>query len=412
MVIKMKKIIILGIIGALFLSNLMVANVLGKDPIKNLSDGDILYVGGAGVGNFSTIHKAVENATDGDTVFVFGNENIYYENFVIDKSIDLIGEDKATVIIDGSFVNDIVTVTSDYVNISGFTIQNASMYGILLMANHTSITNNMILNSFIAGISLRGANNCKISRNKILQNCHGIQLKDSYNNNDNLISDNIIKDNFGWGLYLSDAHGNTIYRNIFDSNIDTGVRLWSSGNNQFYFNNFINNGENINVSNDNQNVWDNGEVGNYWDDYSGVDFDEDGVGDTPYVIKNGDNDDNYPLMEPVSPELEIMIKRGLRYGLYVSFENKGRGFAYDVEYEISITGGILGLINTTDKGVIQHIDTDNEEIVFVSTSGIGLINIKVNAGSTSEEDYGLVLGKYVFIPYFYKISPREKNYVI
>jgi hypothetical protein len=41
--------------------------------------------------------------------------------------------------------------------------------------------------------------------------------------------------------------------------------------------------------------WDNGAMGNYWSDYSGVDQNNDGIGDTPYVIDEN-NKDSYPLM--------------------------------------------------------------------------------------------------------------------
>ena len=49
----------------------------------------------------------------------------YYENVVVNKSINIIGEDRNTTIIDGVGSGNGVNVTADYVTISGFTVQNS-----------------------------------------------------------------------------------------------------------------------------------------------------------------------------------------------------------------------------------------------------------------------------------------------
>jgi len=80
-----------------------------------------LYVGGDGPGNYSTIPEAIDNASEGDTVYVYAGT---YKNVTIDKPLQLLGEDKHTTIINGTGSHNAVYVDANAVNISGFTIQN------------------------------------------------------------------------------------------------------------------------------------------------------------------------------------------------------------------------------------------------------------------------------------------------
>ena len=113
-----------------------------RTPIST-SLGDTLYVGGSGPGNYSTIQEAIDNASDGDTVFVYNG--LYYADkwIKINKSIRLIGEDKYNTIINVSVIDIVVSE----VCISGFTIQNGSGISIeaysLEVANNNTITGNI-----------------------------------------------------------------------------------------------------------------------------------------------------------------------------------------------------------------------------------------------------------------------------
>ena len=120
------------------------------DQILNVSNENILYVGGGGQGNYSNIQDAIDNASNGDTVFVYNGT--YYENIIVDVSISLIGEEKNKTIIDSAQNEIVVTIIADDVSISGFTITNSTVevsvpeykpYGIDLYGNNCTVFNNI-----------------------------------------------------------------------------------------------------------------------------------------------------------------------------------------------------------------------------------------------------------------------------
>ena len=99
-------------------------------------DGNTLYVGGDGPGNYSTIQEAIDNASDGDTVFVYSGWYDVDKWININKSIRLIGEDKENTIINVSMIDIVVSE----VYVSSFTIQNGS--GISIESYSLEVTNN------------------------------------------------------------------------------------------------------------------------------------------------------------------------------------------------------------------------------------------------------------------------------
>jgi hypothetical protein len=114
--------IIIVLVGANVVSALNRNVTLDSSP---LSQGNTLYVGGSGPGNYSRIQDAVNATYDGDTVFVFSG--VYCENVRINTSIKLIGENRETTILDcNQYLRNqsAIIIQKDYVTVSGFTIQN------------------------------------------------------------------------------------------------------------------------------------------------------------------------------------------------------------------------------------------------------------------------------------------------
>jgi len=184
---------------------------------------------------FDMIQEGVDAAEDGDTVYVFNG--VYYEHIVIDKLINLIGENKDTTIIDGGAVHyvKVVQIKSSGVSIRGFTIQIGGLNNILMYifpgCNGNTITGNTIKSKTYKsnnGIYLSSSSSNTITGNTIKSLIDGICLSSSSNN---IITSNTLKNNNDAGIDLSSSSNNIITSNTLKNNEDWGIYLHSSSNN-------------------------------------------------------------------------------------------------------------------------------------------------------------------------------------
>ena len=229
--------------------------------------GDILYVGGGGPGNYSKIQDAIDDASNGDTVFVYDDSSPYYETIdIISKTINLIGENRDTTIIDGDGNGNVIhAITCFYLNISGFTIRNAGYlfeekYLIYMVScEYCNISYNICNDNPRYTIILKDSHDNQIFNNIAKRNSVSIILFDSKRNTiaynylsnsweciklhrspDNIIHHNNIYKNYVTGLYLEDSPNCNIYMNNIEKNRFIGISLDESDS-SFYCNNFIRN---------------------------------------------------------------------------------------------------------------------------------------------------------------------------
>jgi parallel beta-helix repeat protein len=178
-----------------------------------------LYVGGVGGGNYSKIQWAIDNASDGDTVFVYNGT--YNENVIVNKTLNLTGENKEITIIDGGWKGDVLLINSNWVNMTGFTVmksKNGSEY---------------------SGIKLYHVQNCTVYDNNAANNSIGILL--DYSSRNNIIGNNASSNRL-YGIVLKYSNTNHINNNNASSNKWAGIRLYFSIGNNIIKNTMIWNG--------------------------------------------------------------------------------------------------------------------------------------------------------------------------
>jgi parallel beta-helix repeat protein len=265
-------------------------------------------------------------------------ETIYIREDGTVEGTDKINRDENIYTFTDNIYGPIVVEKDDVViNGAGYTLQgNGSGYGIELKRRSHVTIRNVVITKFFTGIHAFASRNNNISANYIAYNeGNGVNLDSGVNtlcgntitNNGangvllyfssyNIIRENNITENYRgmdiYGSHLNSMSGNSVANNsmglwffgsysnyllgnnITDNQVGIDFQMDSSSN-RIYYNNFANN--EVHFEDTSVNFWDNGTVGNYWSDYTGIDWDGDGIGDTAYIIDEN-NQDNYPLIEP------------------------------------------------------------------------------------------------------------------
>ena len=319
---------------------LIVTVTVAFNPVSASSEPNTITV----PDDYVRIQDAVAAANSGDTIIV--KAGTYNEEWVaIDKQVSLVGDNQKSVVYYNTAVGFIVT--ADGAHISGFTITSnvaAEGYGISITSSNDCVVENNLIEDNLVGVSVTGSSSGNtVSGNTLNRNERSIEL---FNSPENTISDNNITGAIVSAISLDDSSGNTVSGNrisdledgmgalmvwgssnneisgnlVFGGNpmlllgssgnvlsenfvVDNeyGIVVGASSNNQIYSNYFINVTQpvmdtDVNEGNPSTNSWDNGAKGNYWSSYTGADSNEDGIGDTPYVLYEN-NQDNHPLME-------------------------------------------------------------------------------------------------------------------
>lgn len=331
--------------------------------------------------DFSNIQDAINDATKGDTIFVRGGA--YKQDVIVNKTILLIGESRQnTAITPWDDSKNALWIDADNVTISGFTIMTGKS-GIYMdgVSGARIIGNRVAYNTGTGigdGIYMRSSSGNLISQNIIANNKEdGLTL--ALNSTFNTVSQNQITLNLGIGVYLQDlsdrnlitcndisfnkdgiymtnVHNNRIVANNISSNAEAQVLLCASvSSNAFYHNNFIV-GDTASKPIKSWDSFTNEAWGNYWNTYTGVDENGDGIGDVQY------SNSTAPALTDFHPE------NVTDYYPLISPWTSMRVFNYTYRQQKSYS---IHITNNSTTIYDSSFDRTQKMIVFKATGSVG-----------------------------------------
>ncbi len=304
---------------------------------------------------FPTITAALAVAHDGDTIKVYSG--VYEENIVVDKAVQIVGENPATTVLIGEGGVDrgarpVVALAANGASLTGLTVESQNYsesglhaMGVYVQADNCKISDctirncylgifssaqadltvegntvesclkdgmrfygavsytiqgNLIKDNAVSGIALQGYFD-KVINNTFVGNERSLGLGSSYS----VVYGNQMLQNAESAIFLAGSN-NTIAANQIEDNkwgVFVTPQLAAPHDNTFYHNNFVDNTYGVFVNESSPvEFWDGGADlgGNYWSDYTAKypqAGQSGGIYDTPYKVYEGAQD-NLPLTEP------------------------------------------------------------------------------------------------------------------
>ena len=303
----------------------------------------------------------------------------------------------------------IINNTMPSVNLSGSnqtiannTISGSSDFLVSCVGSYNTITSNNVSGSG-GGICTSGSHNV-VYGNSITADS-GLSGGLDVSGDENIVAKNIITNFVPIGGSFNIVYGNTITSNlaivgndnIFYANYIQGIilgnRVKDASNNTFYHNyfDFVEN-KVLPAGEKTFTVWegvrgtdflDNGKEGNYWSDYNGTDDNDDGIGDTPYVIYANDTrnyhymadfnvakiilTDHYPLMAPIK-SFDAGTWEWTNYNIDIISNSTVSNFSFNPEsnlisFNVDGETGTTGFCRVTIPKNLLH--TEDRRIVLV-----------------------------------------------
>jgi parallel beta-helix repeat protein len=257
---------------------IMVGFIIILVEIAPLASGIIITVDDDGQADYSKIQDAINASSDGDTIYVFSGT--YYEHVVVNRTVELTGQSSSTTIINGNLSGTVVSVETDEVQISNFTITDSGWderygtkgyeYGSGIVihshrnivkgcyfqniqkmpiyfpegSNQNHILNNTFTGEYMNALRFDGGtiNEILIRNNSFLGPSYGIVTYSTGNFNDGIIEGNYFHGSRWIGISL--RYGNrVIIKDNYIEGYATGIKLLRTSDTIVFSNTLFNNSE-------------------------------------------------------------------------------------------------------------------------------------------------------------------------